>query len=242
MASTGSIGTFDTPRIEGLQYATYRELMQSAAMDEPKDRLKEARAKAGFKSAAAAWRHYKFDITESGYRHHENGTRDLDYRDAQIYAKAYGTTPEWLMDGRLDDEPELGPRQIREVRLLSWVGAGKLGPVAPIESIEHNGTFPVGRLPPGDWVALSVEGNSMDRIAVDGSTIIVNRRERTPMNGKFYVFCAKDGETTFKRYRINPERFAPYSTDPDEEPIYPSLEPDREWQVFGRVHRVLTDI
>lgn len=82
----------------------------------------------------------------------------------------------------------------------------------------------------------------MDRVAVDGSTIIVNRRDRRLVSGKFYVFVASDGEATFKRYRANPERYVPYSTNPDEEPIYPDIERDRGWEVFGRVHRVITDI
>lgn len=213
--------------------------MHDGGMDTPAKRLKAARERAGYANAKLAAD--ALGIKEAGYRHHENGTRDIGYRTAQKYAKAFRTTPEWLMDGE-KDEAELGPRQTREVVLLSWVGAGQLGPVAPIESIEAAGRIAVDRLPPGDWVALVVEGGSMDRIAVDGSTIIVNRRDRRLLSGKFYVFVTKDGDATFKRYRTNPVRYAPYSTDPDEEPIYPDLETDRDWQVFGRVHRVITDI
>lgn len=82
----------------------------------------------------------------------------------------------------------------------------------------------------------------MDRIAIDGSTLIVNRRDQRLVNRKFYVFVATDGEATFKRYRTDPQRFVPYSTDPDEEPIYPDVEAHRGWKVFGRVVRVITDI
>lgn len=208
-------------------------------MDTPGKRLRAARERAGFKSAKAAAA--LFEIKEAGYRHHENGNRDFGYREAQVYAKAFKTTPEWLLDGEID-APEPGPEQSREVALISWVGAGQLGPVAPIQSIEAAGKLIIDRLPPGDWVALQVEGVSMDRIAVDGSTIIVNRRDKRLLSGKFYVFVASDGEATFKRYRINPVRYAPYSTDPDEEAVYPELEPERDWRVFGRVHRVVTDI
>lgn len=213
--------------------------MHDGGMDTPASRLKAARERAGYRNAKAAAD--ALGMKEAGYRHHENGTRDYTYRSAQKYAKAFKTTAEWLMDGEREEE-DLGPQQAREAVLLSWVGAGQLGPVAPIESIEAVGRIAVDRLPPGDWVALQVEGSSMDRIAVDGSTIIVNRRDKRLVSGKFYVFIAKDGEATFKRYRANPARYAPYSTDPDEEPIYPELEPERDWQVFGRVHRVLTDI
>lgn len=208
-------------------------------MDTPGKRLRAARERAGHLTAKAAAD--ALGIKDAGYRHHENGTRDFDYRTAQTYAKVFKTTPEWLLDGEVD-EADLGPKQAREVTLLSWVGAGQLGPVAPINSVEAAGRIAVDRLPPGDWVALQVEGSSMDRIAVDGSTIIVNRRDKRLISGKFYVFVAKDGEATFKRYRSNPARYAPYSTDPDEEPIYPEMEAERDWQVFGRVYRVLIDI
>lgn len=209
-------------------------------MTDQHQRLKEAREKAGYKTAADGAR--ALDIKVEGYRHHENGFRGYTYQQAEVYARKFKTTPEWLMAGKARDIVDPGPRQARTVTVLSWVGAGRLGPVAPIESVENAGAFNVERLPPGEWVALSVEGNSMDRIAVDGSTIIVNRRDRMLVSQKFYVFVAKDGEATFKRYRTNPERFVPYSTDPDEEPIYPEYEPERDWQVFGRVYRVLTDI
>lgn len=209
-------------------------------MSDQHQRLKEARLKAGFKSAADGAR--ALGIGVEGYRHHENGIRGYKYEQAEIYARKFKTTPEWLMAGKTREFVDPGPRQARSVTLLSWVGAGRLGPVAPIESVENAGTLTIERLPPGEWVALSVEGGSMDRIAVDGSTIIANRRDRVLVSGKFYIFVAKDGETTFKRYRSNPERFVPYSTDPDQEPIYPEYEPERDWQVFARVYRVMTDI
>jgi SOS-response transcriptional repressor LexA len=233
MAST------DTRRIGPAQYATYRQSVHIDIMETPAQRLKLAREKAGYTSAKAGAD--ALGIKEAGYRHHENGTRDISYRAAQRYAKFFKTTAEWLIDGAKEEE-DLGPKQARQVPLISWVGAGQLGPVAPIDSIEAAGKIAVDRLPPGDWVALQVEGSSMDRIAVDGSTIIVNRRDKRLISGKFYVFMDKDGEATFKRYRTNPPRYAPYSTDPDEEPIYPDLERDRDWQVFGRVHRILIDI
>lgn len=209
-------------------------------MTDQHERLKEARLKAGFKSAADGARF--IGVPVEGYRHHENGIRGYNYDKAERYARAYKTTPEWLMGGKQKSVPELGPRQTRPVTLLSWVGAGRLGPVAPIESVESSGTLMVERLPPGEFVGLSVEGASMDRVAIDGSTIIVNRKDKTLVSGKFYVFVASDGEATFKRYRANPERFVPYSTNPDEEPIYPDFERDRDWECFGRVCRVMTDL
>lgn len=203
-------------------------------------RLREARIRAGYDSSAAAAR--AMGIGEAGYAHHENGTRKYRYETAVVYAKKFKTTPEWLMAGKVADEPDPGPREMREVVKLSWVGAGRLGPVAPIESADALGMMMMEGLPPGEWVAIEVEGDSMDRIAQDGSIIIVNRRDRKPVNRRFYVFVANDGETTFKRFRDTPDRYVPFSTNAEEEPIYPDLEPDREWRCFGRVHRVITDL
>lgn len=250
MTETASIGESNTLRIARTQYAAYRNFVPRGFMSEEEEislrakakarRLQEAREKAGYKNKAAAAAALRIQV--GGYRHHENGHRDFDYKTAKVYAKQFKTTPEWLMDGSLRDQPDPGPRQARLVTLLSWVGAGRLGPVAPIESVENAGTFSVERLPPGEYVALSVEGGSMDRIAVEGSTIIVNRRDRQLVNRRFYVFVAADGEATFKRYRSEPDRYAPYSSNPDEEPIYPEVEVYRGWEVFGRVVRVITDI
>ena len=64
-------------------------------------RLKEARSKAGFKSArAAALKHH---WTVSTYAAHENGQNDFDNGWAAIYAKAYKVSAGWLLTGELSD-------------------------------------------------------------------------------------------------------------------------------------------
>lgn len=58
-------------------------------------RLREARTKAGFASAAAAAR--KFGWGEAAYRHHENGTRSFSIEQAQQYASAFLVSIGWLL-------------------------------------------------------------------------------------------------------------------------------------------------
>lgn len=60
-------------------------------------RLKHARLQAGFKTATAAIEHCGW--SGSTYRAHENGQNNYKIKDAQIYAKAYGVTPSWLLIG-----------------------------------------------------------------------------------------------------------------------------------------------
>lgn len=65
----------------------------------PHERLRRARQAAGFPTAAEAAR--AFGWTLSAYRHHENGTAGFS-RKADVYASAFGVTPEWLLFGRGD--------------------------------------------------------------------------------------------------------------------------------------------
>lgn len=64
-------------------------------MDTPSDRLKKARAKAGFRTASAAIA--RFGWTATTYRSHENGQTVPPLDDAIAYAAAYKTTPQWLL-------------------------------------------------------------------------------------------------------------------------------------------------
>src|SRR5579884_4109250 len=59
------------------------------------ERLRAAREKAGYASAADAAR--AFGWTESAYRHHENGTRGFGADVAKKYARAFKTKPGWLL-------------------------------------------------------------------------------------------------------------------------------------------------
>jgi hypothetical protein len=58
-------------------------------------RLRDARIRAGFKSAAAAARANEWP--EGAYRHHENGTRGFDIKQAFTYAQAFDTNPRYLL-------------------------------------------------------------------------------------------------------------------------------------------------
>ena len=66
-------------------------------MQEPHERLQQARLAAGFAEAVDAARRYGWN--EVTYRAHENGTRGMG-RQVQKYAKAFKVTPEWLLYGR----------------------------------------------------------------------------------------------------------------------------------------------
>lgn len=206
--------------------------------DEAK-RLEQARIARGFKDAKAAASYFgwKYDT----YAQHENGTRGITRAAAQ-YAKHFRVSKGWLLTGE-----GRGPGQTdgsdQDVPLLSMVAASNLRDQPGVTETDIIRRIKVGELPKGDWVALEVEGDSMNRIAPDGSIILVDRSDDKLLDGKFYVFSADGGAATFKMYRRadrdHPSRMVPYSTNPD----HMAMAADRDdLYVFGRVKRIIQDV
>jgi phage repressor protein C with HTH and peptisase S24 domain len=204
-------------------------------------RLKAARLEAGYRSARAAA--HENEWPESSYRAHEAGTRTMGLDDAERYARRYRaegvrvSAKSILFDSETRTRPEpeapaaVAPR-------LSWVAASKMTDVGEVPHPSDAPAVLIGDLPPGDWFALKVRGDSMDLIAPDGATILVNRADKRLVRNKFYVF-SNGGEATFKRYVDRPmRRLEPCSSNRSHEPIYPG----RDFVVVGRVHRVIVDL
>lgn len=78
----------------------------------------------------------------------------------------------------------------------------------------------------------------MDRISPPDSMIIVNRRDKRLVANACYVIADGDGGATYKRYRPDPMRFEPVSTNPAHEPMFPDHEPT----IIGRVRRTILDM
>jgi hypothetical protein len=70
------------------------------------DRLKSARAKAGFQSAEAAAK--AFDWPISTYRGHENSSRGITFAKLDEYARAFRTEPSWLAYGISKSDTRMG--------------------------------------------------------------------------------------------------------------------------------------
>lgn len=71
----------------------------------PHDRLRQARAAAGFRSAAAAAK--ALAIRPSTYLAHENGQNAFTTAQAEVYAEAFGVEVTWLMFGETSAGPEI---------------------------------------------------------------------------------------------------------------------------------------
>lgn len=204
-------------------------------MELPKDRLKKARAAAGFETPTDAARAFPRELNVNTLISNENGNRDISRKAAEKYAKLFRVDAGWLLYG---GEAET-VREDVDVPLLSMVAATNLRYQPGVEEHDIQRRIKVGDLPKGDWIALQVDGDSMDRVAPDGAIILVDRSDDRLIDGRYYVFSLGGGEATFKRYKRNPQRLQPFSTNPD----HMSIPADNDdLYVFGRVKRVIHDL
>lgn len=202
-------------------------------METPGERLRKVREAAGFETATAAARAYKGQVNKNTLISNENDNRAISRKMARVYGRLFGVTPGWILFGEEDDEDHG-----RDIPVLSMVSAGNLREQRGVTKDDVERWITVHDLPRGEWVALIVEGDSMNRIAPDNSLILVNRADDKLIDGKYYIFQQDDGEATFKRYRRKPESLQPFSTNPD----HMSIPVGEDLYVFGRARKVITDI
>jgi len=147
---------------------------------------------------------------------------------------------DWLLTGQgnMNDprEPDSKLQKIK-VPLIDWVSAGKMS-YSDIGEEIIGFVEETGLDRDGDWIALRVKGDSMDRISPPESIIFVDRRDQVLVPNACYVISNTDGEATYKRFRPNPMRFEPVSTNSLHEPIYPTREP----LIVGRVKKSILDM
>jgi SOS-response transcriptional repressor LexA len=165
--------------------------------------------------------------------------RGVSTRTIQALAPVLETNAGWLLDGT-GDEHEIDP-MVSSAPLISWISAGALvTPDAVLEAENARRVYAPDLDPAGDWIALTVEGDSMDRISPPDSLIFVDRRDRRLVPNACYVFGDGEGGATYKRWRPDPPRIEPVTTNPSHEPTF--LASGREPLVIGRVRRTVLDM
>lgn len=152
-------------------------------------------------------------------------------------ASVLGTNVPWLVDGTGQEVGEPLAMAVVEAPLVSWVSAGVLTSDSAIDAAIGTAR---AVLQPGDWIALRVEGESMDRISPPGSIIFVDRRDKRLVTGGFYVIDDGNGNATYKRFvtERGRMRFEPVSKNKD----LPAIFPDNEPTVVGRVKLTMLDL
>jgi len=128
------------------------------------------------------------------------------------------------------DEP------VFDVPLISWVAAGQLSETADPYQTGDAAEYVAVTHKRNTLIALRVHGLSMNRIAPEGSLIIVDYADKVLISGQYYV-VKLDGQATFKRYRSDPDRFEPDSTEPQD-----TIFVDGETEVVGRAIQIVNKL
>lgn len=186
-------------------------------------------------------------VTRLGYKISQTGIDKIEKRDTarpkcvKELAIALKVTERWLLSGRapkaLPQKDGPAPLPALEMPIINWVSAGQMT-AADVSDAEIGRISTSGIDSRGDWIALRVVGDSMDRISPPDSVIMVNRNDKNLVPNALYVIDDGDGNATYKRYRTNPPRFEPVSTNINHTAIFPDNDP----LIIGRVRRSILEM
>lgn len=187
----------------------------------PKNRLGEARKKAGYTQKAVS---DETGIPLGTIRRWEQGQNDPDMSSLVTLAKLYGTSLDYILENKPANQQiatgEPGDSDgFVDVPLYGSIAAG-----TPIEMMEIDDTHPVPialteRHP--DAFLLLVEGNSMNRVLPNGSYALIDPCDEVTADNKPHAVCVNGYSATIKRVRklANGFELAPDSIDPTYKPV-----------------------
>lgn len=124
---------------------------------------------------------------------------------------------------------------ILKAPLISWVQAGALEEAVDPYALGGFEEEVLVEYERNSVIALRVKGTSINRVAPDGAVIVIDYSLQELVPEKFFVIRV-GGEATVKRFMKQPDRFEPFSTEPD----HPIVLPTEDLCVVGRVVRVVT--
>ncbi len=96
-----------------------------------------------------------------------------------------------------DDED--GERTTISIPVMGRIAAGT--PITALQNRSHNISLPQDMLPPGEYYALEVRGDSMIEAGIFDSDTVVIRKQDTAETGDIVVALIDDEEATLKRLR-----------------------------------------
>jgi repressor LexA len=196
---------------------TKPEKMQRLSQVIP-NRIRALRADRGWSLQTLA---DKAGTTRSQIQKLETSQRRLDFDWIERLAKAFEIT-----EGDLIGAREILPT-IRMVPLLGDIAAGNWR-----EAVAHaEGSVPAVGVST-EAFALRAKGDSMDLVVPDGGYVFVDPTLADLRDGKVFAVMNSENETTIKRFRADPARLEPCSTNPSHELIMLGRTP---FTVIGQV-------
>ena len=133
-----------------------------------------------------------------------------------------------------DDQGGVEGRATRKIPIVGGVPGGNWK-----EAVQRPiGTLNAPEDTPPNALALRVEGDSMDKVAPDGSDVIFDPDDRALYPGNMYIIINEGGETTFKKFMADPARLVPCSNNPRHTDL---LIGEEAFQIVGAVIGVYTN-
>ncbi|TDQ63601.1 SOS-response transcriptional repressor LexA [Maritalea mobilis] len=123
------------------------------------------------------------------------------------------------------------------VPLVSWVSAGQMSEQSPVVNFDEYPPIETAGLHKGNWIALRVTGDSMNKISPPDSIIFVDLDDRNLVPNALYVISDEEGHATYKRYR--PSESPPFQPASYHEVGPPCIKGAAK--VIGRVRRSVID-
>lgn len=173
----------------------------------PKDRLKAARAAAGYETPSDAARAHPRDINVNTLISNENGNRDISRKAAEKYARIFGVTAGWLLYGenvtpvnsasaKVGDIPEVEqpnagpPKKVvasaTKIPVYGQAVGGVDGEFVMNGSLLYEVMAPPNLTETNGAYAVVVSGDSMSPRYEDGETVFVDPKRR-PKRGDYVI-------------------------------------------------------
>lgn len=240
-------------------------------MEYPKDRLKRARAAAGFDTPTDAANAFPRDINKNTLISHENGNRAISKKAAAKYAELFGVTAGWILFNANDEIATAAPSEVALSRIgmtaAKHAGTVEAGTFREVDEFDQSEREMVAiprdeKFPNARQLLFDCSGDSMNdlkpRPILSGDRLVciayddVEHLVELKSGMVVVVQRERDGghfrEWSVKQIELYPDRteFHPRSTNPKHKPIVIQRDHDADdgvtVQVIALVRRITNDI
>lgn len=175
----------------------------------------------------------KAGISEGGLRDFLSGrNKSLSIETLEKLAAAVGLKHNEILKRLFDvDGSGIPTDNIRLVPVVTALAAGGFAEVTDEVDISDADEFIPVSHHKRTLIAVRVSGTSINRFIPDGALAVIDYSDTDLVSGSFYAIKNGSDEVTLKRYRTQPDRFEPYSTDPHDTIFLDSIAVD----IIGKI-------